>query len=49
MYSKHKKESIKSVGKDDDNSKTAGLSKQIAIKIEAKVMIRRNIDASLDL
>jgi len=34
---------------DDDNSKTAGLSKQIAIKIEAKVMIRRNIDASLGL
>jgi hypothetical protein len=34
---------------DEDNSKTAGLSKQIAIKIGAKVMIRRNIDASLDL
>jgi len=27
---------------DDDNSKRTGLSKQIAIKIEAKVMIRRN-------
>ena len=34
---------------DDDSSKTAGLSKQIAIKIGAKVMIRRNIDASLGL
>ncbi|XP_067209109.1 uncharacterized protein [Linepithema humile] len=34
---------------DDDNSKTAGLSKKIVIKIEAKVMIRRNIDASLGL
>ncbi|XP_067216906.1 ATP-dependent DNA helicase PIF1-like, partial [Linepithema humile] len=34
---------------EDNNSKTAGLSKQIAIKIEAKVMIRRNIDASLGL
>ncbi|XP_067206958.1 uncharacterized protein [Linepithema humile] len=34
---------------DDDNSKTAGLSKQIVIKIGAKVMIRRNIDASLGL
>lgn len=34
---------------DDDNSKTAGLSKQITINIGAKVMIRRNIDASLDL
>ncbi|XP_067216437.1 uncharacterized protein [Linepithema humile] len=34
---------------DDDNSKTAGLSKQIVIKIGAKVMIRRNIDASFGL
>ncbi|XP_026826367.1 ATP-dependent DNA helicase PIF1-like [Ooceraea biroi] len=34
---------------DDDNSKTAGLSKEIAIKIGAKVMIRRNIDATLGL
>lgn len=34
---------------DDDNSKTAGLSKQIIIKIGAKIMIRRNIDATLDL
>ncbi|XP_070529626.1 uncharacterized protein [Cardiocondyla obscurior] len=34
---------------DDDNSKTAGLSKEIVIKIGAKVMIRRNIDATLDL
>jgi len=34
---------------DDDNTRTAGLSKQIIIKIGAKVMIRRNIDASLGL
>jgi len=34
---------------DDDNTRTAGLSKQISIKIGAKVMIRRNIDASLGL
>ncbi|XP_070518832.1 ATP-dependent DNA helicase PIF1-like [Cardiocondyla obscurior] len=34
---------------DDDNSKTAGLSKEIVIKIGAKVMIRRNIDATLGL
>ncbi|EFN71898.1 ATP-dependent DNA helicase PIF1, partial [Camponotus floridanus] len=34
---------------DDDNSRTAGLSKQITVKIGAKVMIRRNIDASLGL
>ncbi|XP_029162230.1 uncharacterized protein LOC114933816, partial [Nylanderia fulva] len=34
---------------DDDSSRTAGLSKQITIKIGAKVMIRRNIDASLGL
>jgi len=34
---------------DDNNSRTAGLSKLITIKIGAKVMIRRNIDASLDL
>ena len=34
---------------DNDNSRTAGLSKQITIKIGAKVMIRRNIDASLGL
>jgi len=34
---------------DEDNSKTAGLSKEIVIKIGAKVMIRRNIDATLGL
>ncbi|XP_029173809.1 ATP-dependent DNA helicase PIF1-like [Nylanderia fulva] len=34
---------------DDDSSRTARLSKQITIKIGAKVMIRRNIDASLGL
>lgn len=34
---------------DDDNSRTAELSKRITIKIEAKVMIRRNIDATLGL
>ena len=34
---------------DEDNSKTAGLSKRIAIKIGATVMIKRNIDASLGL
>jgi len=34
---------------DDDNTRTAGLSKQITIKVGAKVMIRRNIDASLGL
>lgn len=34
---------------DDNNSRTAGLSKQITIKVGAKVMIRRNIDASLGL
>jgi len=34
---------------DDDNNRTAGLSKQIIIKTGAKVMIRRNIDASLGL
>ncbi|XP_070517894.1 uncharacterized protein [Cardiocondyla obscurior] len=34
---------------DDDSSKTAGLSKEIVIKIGAKVMIRRNIDATLGL
>ncbi|XP_011863424.1 PREDICTED: ATP-dependent DNA helicase PIF1-like, partial [Vollenhovia emeryi] len=34
---------------DDDNSRTAGLSKLITIKIGAKIMIRRNIDASLGL
>jgi len=30
---------------DDDNTRTAELSKQITIKIRAKVMIKRNIDA----
>ncbi|XP_070528976.1 uncharacterized protein [Cardiocondyla obscurior] len=34
---------------DDDSSKTAGLSKEIVIKIGAKVMISRNIDATLGL
>lgn len=34
---------------DDDTSRTAGLSKHIIIKIGAKIMIRRNIDASLGL
>ncbi|KYN13100.1 ATP-dependent DNA helicase PIF1 [Trachymyrmex cornetzi] len=34
---------------DDDDTRTAGLSKRITIKIGAKVMIRRNIDASLGL
>jgi len=34
---------------DEDNSRTAGLSKKLIIKIGAKVMIRRNIDASLGL
>jgi len=35
---------------DNDNTdRTAELSKQITIKIGAKVMIRRNIDATLDL
>ena len=34
---------------DDDNSRTAGLFKRITIKIGAKIMIRRNIDASLGL
>jgi len=34
---------------DDNNTRTAGLSKQITIKIGATVMIRRNIDASLGL
>jgi len=34
---------------DDDNTRIAGLSKQIIIKIGVKVMIRRNIDASLGL
>jgi len=34
---------------DDDNTRIAGLSKQIIIKIGAKVTIRRNIDASLGL
>jgi len=34
---------------DDDNIRTAGLSKQITIKIGAKIMIRRNIDATLGL
>jgi len=34
---------------DDNNSRTAGLAKQITIKIGAKLMIRRNIDASLGL
>ncbi|KYN29317.1 ATP-dependent DNA helicase PIF1 [Trachymyrmex cornetzi] len=33
----------------DNNSRTAGLSKQISVKIGAKVIIRRNIDASLGL
>jgi len=34
---------------DDDNTRTAGLLKQITIKIGAKVIIRHNIDASLGL
>jgi len=34
---------------DDDNSKIAGFSKEIIIKIRAKVMIKRNIDATLGL
>ncbi|EFN76457.1 ATP-dependent DNA helicase PIF1, partial [Harpegnathos saltator] len=46
-----KKKVLKLLSNNDDNSKTAGLSKTIIIiiKIEAKVMIRRNIDASLGL
>jgi len=32
---------------DDDNTRTAGLLKQITIKIGAKIMIKRNIDATL--
>ncbi|XP_070510421.1 uncharacterized protein [Cardiocondyla obscurior] len=35
--------------KDEDNSRTADLVKKIVIKIGAKIMIRRNIDASLGL
>jgi len=31
----------------NDNTRTAELSKQVTIKIGAKVMIRRNIDAML--
>jgi len=34
---------------DNNNTKIAGLSKQIIIKIGAKIMIRRNINATLDL
>jgi len=46
-YIKKKVEKI--LSDDENNSKTAGLAKQITIKIGAKVMIRRNIDASLGL
>jgi len=34
---------------DDDNSKTARVSKEIVIKIGTKVMIRHNIDTTLGL
>ncbi|XP_070513036.1 ATP-dependent DNA helicase pif1-like [Cardiocondyla obscurior] len=45
-----KKKVLKVLSNNDDNSsKTAGLSKEIVIKIGAKVMIRRNIDATLGL
>jgi len=33
----------------DDNTKTAGLLKQIIIKIGTKLMIKRNTDISLSL
>ncbi|KYQ46785.1 hypothetical protein ALC60_14205 [Trachymyrmex zeteki] len=39
----------KVLSNNDDDTRTAGLSKRITIKIGAKVMIRRNIDASLGL
>ncbi|KYN03093.1 hypothetical protein ALC62_06070 [Cyphomyrmex costatus] len=47
-YMKKKVEKVLS-NNDDDDTKTAGLSRRITIKIGAKVMIRRNIDASLGL
>ncbi|KYN02844.1 ATP-dependent DNA helicase PIF1 [Cyphomyrmex costatus] len=47
-YTKKKVEKVLS-NNDDDDTKTAGLSRRITIKIGAKVMIRRNIDASLGL
>jgi len=37
-----KKRVTKVLTDNDDNTGTAGLSKQIIIKIKAKVMIRRN-------
>ncbi|XP_018403016.1 PREDICTED: ATP-dependent DNA helicase PIF1-like [Cyphomyrmex costatus] len=47
-YMKKKVEKVLS-NNDDDDTKTAGLSRRITIKIGAKIMIRRNIDASLGL
>ena len=44
-----KKKVTKILANDNDDTRTAGLTKQITIKIRAKVMIRRNIDASLGL
>jgi len=51
MYYIYKKKRVTKVltDNDDDNTRTADLSKQITIKIVAKVMIGRNIDASLGL
>jgi len=50
LYSIYKKKVTKVlIDNDDDNNRTAGLSKQISIKIGAKVLIRRNIDATLGL
>lgn len=34
---------------DEDNTKTGGLSKEIIVKIGAKIMLRRNIDVTIGL
>jgi len=50
LYSIYKKKVTKILtDNDDDNTRTAGLSRQIIIKVRAKVMIRRNTDVTLDL
>lgn len=47
MYSICKKKVIKVLSNNDNNFRIAGLSRQITIKIGAKIIIWRKIDAGL--
>ncbi len=47
---KQKEKAIKTLEKyEEDSSRTAGLDKKIEVKVNAKIMLRRNIDVTLGL